>query len=328
MTDIQVQQKFLRAKVLENYPLRRPGLLGNYLIRLELEGTIICHPGQFFKFSVVEAEGENPKSINVNRQDVVLFDKDAVKKDFIYRQPLISRPYSIGYVETENNKTLLTFLYKIIGVGSQKVSEFQPGESFMVQGPLGGGVFWLPRNVKRALMVAGGCGLPPLLFLSERLFQQGIEDVQLFIGAASSEKLPLHAILQAQLAPRVVQALPKIFQLMGDKRMRFKVATDDGSEGYHGFVTDLLRRQVENHSPADTIVYTCGPWKMMALAAETAREYGIACQVCLEEMMGCGIGACQSCAVKIKSHNEKGWEYKLVCRDGPVFDANDVYWDK
>ena len=102
-----------------------------------------------------------------------------------------------------------------------------------------------------------------------------------------------------------------------------RLATDDGSKGHHGFVTDLLRQRLEEGG-AD-IIYACGPKGMLQAVAAIAEEFGVRCEVSLEERMACGVGACVGCAVKTRT--PKGEErYAQVCKNGPVFDAKEVVW--
>ncbi len=333
MAKIKVQQKLFPATILENYPLRKSGLQGNYLLQVLINTKVTCHAGQFFKVDLTEhLNGEKLEIVEDDSDHSTLLIKGLPpSNDFLGRQPLIARPYSVGLCENDNKATKLTFVYKILGPGSKKLSELESGKTVTVLGPLGGNGFYLPKIKTRVLMVAGGVGLPPLLFLSKELLEKGIQSIHLFIGANTSNKLPLHAEFQEGERIKDVNGLPNLFQVLADPRMTIRISTDDGSEGYPGLATGLLEEHLKSVDDFQhTTVYTCGPWKMMARTAQIAREKNIPCQACLEEMMGCGIGACQSCVTKIKSSSagEKGWEYKLVCRDGPVFDANDVIWEK
>lgn len=333
MAKIKVQQRLFQATILANYPLRKPGLQGNYLLQLLINQKVACHAGHFFKVDLTE-------HLNGEKLEIAERDDDhsalSIKglppsNDFIRRQPLIARPYSVGLCENEDNTTKLSFIYKILGPGSKKLSELEPGKTVVALGPLGGNGFYLPKNKTRALMVAGGVGLPPLLFLSRELLEKGIQSIHIFVGANTSDKLPLHA--EFQEGKRILEGngLPKLFEVLADPRVTIRISTDDGSEGYHGLATGLLEEHLRITDDFEhAVVYTCGPWRMMARTAHIAQEKRIPSQACLEEMMGCGIGACQSCVTKIKSNSagSKGWEYKLVCRDGPVFDTNDVIWEK
>ncbi|MGB2820485.1 MAG: dihydroorotate dehydrogenase electron transfer subunit, partial [Phycisphaerae bacterium] len=107
------------------------------------------------------------------------------------------------------------------------------------------------------------------------------------------------------------------------------IATDDGSLGWKGFAAGLFTRWLEaQDGPADRlVVYSCGPEPMMRAVGEACIARGIECQLALERHMACGMGTCQSCIVKLRARGEPGWQYKLVCTDGPVFNAEDILWD-
>jgi dihydroorotate dehydrogenase electron transfer subunit len=330
MGELKIPKKTYQATILENYALRLPGKLSNYLIRLRFDEKIICNPGQFFKFNVEPTrEQEKPRLITVNEENETSQMSDSkAGVDFAVQQPLIARPFSIGHAEVQENTTILTFIYKIFGAGSLHISKLQQGETIKVLGPLGGNLFYLPKGKTRAIMVAGGVGFPPLTFLADSLLKKSIDSIDLFVGATSSLGLPLPKNLSQQLRSNTLSDLSPIFRVIADPKVNFGIATDDGSEGHPGLVTDLFERALIDSDPEKTMIYTCGPWPMMAKVARIAGEHGLDCQACLEEMMGCGIGACQSCVVRIKSNSEQGWNYQLVCRDGPVFDADDVLWEK
>jgi dihydroorotate dehydrogenase electron transfer subunit len=330
MTDLKIPQKTYLTTVLENSALRLPGKLGNYLIRIRFDQKITCVPGQFFKFTLEEpSEQEKPQLIIAEEGNETSLITDLhAGVDFAVHKPLIARPYSIGHAEIQGNTTMLTFIYKVFGPGSLHISSLKPGDPLKVLGPLGGNFFYLPAGKTRAIMVGGGVGFPTMAFLAAHLLKMPIASISLFVGATSSIGLPLPKTMNQNLESKNFSNLSPIFQLPADPRVHFEIATDDGSEGYAGFVTELLERALTDCDPEKTMVYTCGPCVMMARVAQIAQAKGFDCQVCMEEVMGCGIGACQSCVVKIKSNSEQGWDYKLVCRDGPVFDAKDVIWKK
>jgi dihydroorotate dehydrogenase electron transfer subunit len=152
-------------------------------------------------------------------------------------------------------------------------------------------------------VVAGGLGMAPLYFLVQRLKALGNE-VTVFYGAQNRYQLVL------------------VEQLAG-LRVNYVTATDNGSSGFKGTVVDLLR---EKGLPPVDIVYAAGPPPMLRALGELLREVGMPrTEVSLEERMGCGIGACQGCAVKV--HGTEGPVYKRVCADGPVFSAEEVIWE-
>jgi dihydroorotate dehydrogenase electron transfer subunit len=332
MENIKIQQRLFQGTITDNFPLRQAGHQGSYLLQILIKEKVTCHPGHFFKFDLSDrSEGEKLTITESSEEHNILHIKELPKdNDFAHRQPLVARPYSVGLCENNPGETKLTFIYKVVGPGSKKLIELKPGKTITVLGPLGGNGFYLPKNKTRALMVAGGVGLPPLVFLSKELLEKNIHSIHLFIGATSQEKLPLPAELEGRKI-KGPDSLPRMFQVLADPRVTVRVSTDDGSEGFRGFSPQLLADHLTNAPDLqNTAVYTCGPWKMMASTAQIAQENKLPCQACLEEMMGCGIGACQSCVTRIKSTGtgDKGWEYKLVCRDGPVFDTSEILWEK
>jgi len=217
----------------------------------------------------------------------------------ITADPLLRRPFSINTVDRERG--LVKILYRVVGRGTALLAGKKLGRRLSVFGPLGKG-FTVPPSGRFAV-VAGGLGIAPLYFLVQRLRALGNE-VTVFYGAQNRYEL----LLQEKLA-----AL----------RVRLFVATDNGAAGFKGTVVDLLR--AEGIPPVD-ILYAAGPGPMLRALAAFLREAGIArAEFSLEERMGCGIGACRGCAVKVIT--PEGPVYKRVCVDGPVFLAEEVVWE-
>lgn len=209
--------------------------------------------------------------------------------DFILR-----RPFSVHRARGER----LEILYQVVGRGTHALEDARPGDVMDVIGPLGHG--WvIPEGATSALVVAGGLGAAPMGLLVERLAEQGTQ-VTLAQGAPSAGKL---------LARELFDSLCR----------RAVVATDDGSAGTCGFVTVLSAELLERERP--DVVYVCGPEPMQRIVADQCAEAGVPCQVSLERLMACGIGACLSCVVATRGGQ------KRACVDGPVFDAADVVWD-
>ena len=212
--------------------------------------------------------------------------------------PLLRRPFSIcGTLNGE----LLLILYKVVGRGTALMSAAAKGDSLTVLGPLGQG-FSQPRSGAQPLLVAGGIGIAPLFYLAQPL---GERDLQFYTGYRSA----------AEMVP---------FEKVGLKAENVVTATDDGSAGYHGFVTDLLKAQRQKDSEGLAEIFACGPAAMLKKVANFSIEDGIPCQMSLEAYMACGIGACQGCA--LKSSHQKELTYYLVCRDGPIFTAPSIDW--
>ncbi len=209
--------------------------------------------------------------------------------DFILR-----RPFSVHRASGET----IEVLYQVLGRGTRELATREAGDVMDAVGPLGNG--WrVPVGAAHALLVAGGLGAAPLGMLAERLAQGGIA-VSVAQGAPTAERLLARDLFDAA-ARRVV------------------VATDDGSAGETGFVTGPSARLIAEDRP--DVVYVCGPEIMTRAVAAQAAAAGIPCQVSLERLMACGIGACLSCVVTTTSGR------KRACVDGPVFDAEEVCWD-
>ncbi|MEK6759883.1 MAG: dihydroorotate dehydrogenase electron transfer subunit [Deltaproteobacteria bacterium] len=210
--------------------------------------------------------------------------------------PLLRRPlgvYRVGHGTVE-------LLYAVVGKGTEILSKKMPGESVDLLGPLGNG-FTLPAKGHRAVLVAGGMGIVPLYMLAKK-----VKKSVLLFGARSAK--------EASVADD--------FKGLG---INIKIATNDGSVGKKGLVTDLLQDEIR---PGD-IIYACGPVGMLKKIATIAAHAGVSCQVSLERSMACGIGVCLGCAVKASSHKEaSNRNYRMVCSEGPVFDSEDIDWER
>lgn len=207
----------------------------------------------------------------------------------------LRRPISICRIDQQAGTLRLVFEVK--GEGTRRLSELQAGDLMDVMGPLGNG-FDLHCGRGRAVFVGGGIGVPPMLEAAAAFGENGA------------------AVIGFRDAGRVI--LEKDFADLGCDTV---VCTDDGSYGEKGLVTGPVRRALERGGVG--AVYACGPMVMLSALAKLCEEYGVRCQVSLEERMGCGVGACLVCACKTKT--EDGEEnYSHVCKNGPVFDAREV----
>ncbi len=207
----------------------------------------------------------------------------------------LRRPISICEINRE--KGTLRLVFEVKGSGTEELSKLAPGDLMDVMGPLGNG-FTLLEPTAKVVTVGGGIGTPPMLETAKHY------------GANAT------AIVGFRTAGLAI--LEEDFQKAG---CDLRLATDDGTKGERGFVTDLLRRRLAE-GPVD-IVYACGPNPMLEAVVGVCKEAGVRCQVSLEERMGCGVGACLVCACKIA--REKGAPtYKHVCKDGPVFEGEEV----
>jgi dihydroorotate dehydrogenase electron transfer subunit len=226
-------------------------------------------------------------------------------------EPFLSRPFSINFLHPCNDGMSMGILYKVIGRGTRIFSRLMKDAELYVIGPLGNG-FSIPSDRKKIVLVAGGIGVAPLSFLAdylkrqENVSAQGIEQIICFLGASMSELLLDRGRME-------------------DACSEVMISTDDGSDGYHGTVAELFQNHIDFYADNDSAVFCCGPNPMMIAVAEIVKKYSIPCQVSMEERMACGVGACLGCAVRVKSSGDHP-RYMTVCKDGPVFDINDIVW--
>jgi len=208
---------------------------------------------------------------------------------------------------TEEDGTV-HFLYRKTGRGTELLSMLKAGDSVKILGPLGNGFTW--NQDIRCILVGGGMGIAPLLFLAESIAQKG-GDLVVILGAATAGEL---ACLDSYRA-----VCPSDMVL---------TATEDGSLGHRGLVTDLLNNALDSQKQkaagtAGDTVMACGPWPMMRAVANICAHRNIRCQVSLEAHMACGTGLCLGCAVP--TANSAGG-YIHVCKEGPVTDAKNIKW--
>lgn len=203
---------------------------------------------------------------------------------------LLPRPISICEIDREDRA--IRIVYRVVGKGTEELSQMRTGRCLDIVGPLGNG---FPLKDKKAFLIGGGIGIPPLLELAKEL---------------KSEK-------QMVLGYRDSLFLQEEFKKQGS----LYVATEDGSYGTDGNVLDAIR---ENGLNAE-IIYACGPMPMLRAVKAYAKERGIECWLSLEERMACGIGACLGCVCKSKERDSHtNVNNKRICKEGPVFRAEEV----
>ena len=207
----------------------------------------------------------------------------------------LRRPISINFVDREKNE--LWLLVATVGDGTRRLAQLQPGDTLNCVLPLGNGFTLVSHPSPRTshLLVGGGVGVAPLLYLGARLKEEGVEPTFL-LGARTAKDL-----------------------LMMDEFRRYGrvfVTTEDGSEGERGFVTQHSLLQKEEFG----LIQSCGPTPMMKAVARYARQADVECEVSLENMMACGLGACLCCVEKTVEGN------LCVCKDGPVFNVKRLLW--
>jgi dihydroorotate dehydrogenase electron transfer subunit len=266
-------------------------------------------PGQFAQLDLSDAALPSPETIPEDLRDAA------------GRKILLRRPFSFAEVTTEGDKTFAELLYCVVGPATLRMMTLSSGNSISVIGPLGNG-FQVPDGKKKALLVGGGMGTPPLQHLAQVITGRGDGvEVIAFAGAKTARELPFEGRLD-EISQQLGFSLPE-FARYGIESL---VATDDGSAGYRGLVTDCLSQWLERPDvvPDDMIICACGPEAMLARVAHVAEEKNIDCQVSLERRMACGIGLCQSCAIECRVTGSNETIYKMCCQEGPVFDASKV----
>ncbi len=216
--------------------------------------------------------------------------------------PLLRRPISINKVDRKRG--LVFLLYRVAGKGTLKLSKKKGGQDVDVLGPLGKGfTVKQPSPDTFLAVVAGGMGIAPLNFLLEEL-RESASSISVFLGARTGRSLPgQKEVAEMGYVPRI--------------------ATDDGSLGYKGPVTDLFEKGLACRPTS--FVYSCGPVAMLKQVSSVLQKHNIPGEISLEERMGCGLGACLSCVCKVKDpYSEEGFAYKRACTEGPVFPAREV----
>lgn len=232
------------------------------------------------------------------------------------------RPLSIMRVEDD----CIDILYKIVGDGLRRLSEKTTGSSVSVLGPIGQ-PFRPSAERPNTLLIGGGVGIPPMVFIADHLRQQDGDWAPVAI-LGSELPFPFERQRSAISSPWVGVDINATMPLMEDWGIPCRLATLAGFEGcFDGYVTELAERWLSTLSADElskTEVFSCGPTPMLKAVAELAAKFDLPCQVSLEEFMACAVGGCAGCAVRIKT--PEGDAMKRVCVDGPVFDASTVVW--
>lgn len=258
----------------------------------------------------------------------VRFDCPAIAKRIIPGQfvmmrlagcedPLLGRPLALydTVVSHDGAAAGIDIVYLVAGKFTRRLAACQPGEMLNVWGPLGNG--FPPQSAEHLIIAAGGIGQTPFLALAaEHLGRKRYGDpprdaprprkISFCYGARSADFL-------AGVAD---------FSRLG---IDVHLSTDDGTQGHHGFVTDVVRKLLEQPSTESRQLVSCGPERMMEAVAKIAHEFDVPCQVSLETPMACGIGICFTCVAQVRQ-SDGSWDYKRTCVEGPVFDAEQIVW--
>ncbi|MBR1654208.1 MAG: dihydroorotate dehydrogenase electron transfer subunit [Clostridia bacterium] len=218
-------------------------------------------------------------------------------------EPLLRRPISIYNVDKDKN--WLEFIFQVKGKGTKILSEVEVGQEIDIVGPIGNGIFDI-KNYENAAIIGGGIGVFPLYELAKELKNAGTKNINTYLGFRSKD----FVILENEF---------------DDVSTNLIITTDDGSYKEKGFAINKLKEDIENQNSegkVPEVIFACGPLPMLKAVKQLAEEKNIPCQLSLEERMACGLGVCLGCAVKLSGTEDL--QYKHVCKDGPVFWANEV----
>ncbi len=303
----------------------RHDCVGPGLYELELMAPRIAataRPGQFLHVHVHPVRGSHHQH---DAQQALMQRQEPLQaQPHASAHPLLRRPFSIYDIDGGPHGCV-AILYKLRGAGTMLLSGVREGDCLDVLGPLGKGFTLpqppeqlqlqstpeLPTQLTHALLIGGGLGIAPLVFLARALGRTGCR-VTVLYGANTADEM--------QPATRRLQAI------CADGKVQVFTATLDGSLGHAGIVTDLLTAEPSAAALDDIdFIYTCGPEPMMAAVQQFAAARGIPGELSLESAMACGMGACLGCARRLKGDPtagngaEPGPVYAKVCKDGPVF---------
>ena len=333
------------ALVAANIPLCRE----HYQLILRLETFPATEPGQFIQVVCRDMADNYSPETELDWQPGQTLD--LAGRELMSPLAMLRRPFSLAGRRDTKGSVELDLIHRIVGVGTDWLARLKTGDEVNILGPLGNR-FTLPPSGSQAILVGGGVGIPPMLYLAEKLAGR---DAVAFCGALTRDLLPLtpiHGISNPGEDAFDPQLNIAEFARHG---VRSVTSTDDGSWGFRGFVTQALEAYLEksefgvqgsdNTDSADSslnleprtlppLIYTCGPEPMMKRVAQIAAARNIECQIAVERAMACGMGTCQSCCIRLKRDEArdgrafagKDWIYKLACTDGPVFKGSDLLW--
>ena len=222
--------------------------------------------------------------------------KAPYRRDILWR-----RPFSIHNAQPDSG--MVEILFHALGRGTEALAHLQQGEKLEIIGPLGSH-FQFDENLREALLVAGGLGVAPFRLMQRELFERGTP-MTLFYGVGNEKQFCDLDFYQT--------------------RTDLKLSTVDGSRGQHGLVTDVLIDYLQTHSDlSGKSMFVCGPTPMLRRVQEIAHDFNVPAQVSVETIMACGFGACVGCAVPMTRPQPGVKEYYLACKDGPVFNMEDI----
>jgi dihydroorotate dehydrogenase electron transfer subunit len=245
---------------------------------------------------------------------------------FVHLQCAPSRPLRrpISIMRSDAAAGWIDLLYKAVGQGTRQLAARKPGEQISTLGPIGRPFTFDPQR-RLPLLIGGGVGMPPMVFIAQVL--AGNADYKPFAILGSEVPFPFAPASSGLdlpgIPPQAVNGMP----LLESWGVPSRLASLQGYDGcFQGYVTDLARHWLDSLDTAalqQVAVYACGPHPMLEAVARMAAAYNLPCQVSLEEFMACGVGGCAGCVVPVRT--ARGSVMKRVCVDGPVFDATEIF---
>jgi len=282
--------------VVENRPLTG----GHFLLSLySPRQARVTRPGQFAMLRLL------------GRSDVLLRRPMSIVDVAPAFRPARAGPKPGTTTRKPTRLELIQLLYKVVGRGTRLMAELRPGERVGLLAPLGHGFFSeeymeRARQADEVLHVAGGIGIAALLLPARDLARAGIPQRLFFGGRTKADLVGVQAF-----KPFIKAAV---------------LATENASCGHHGYVTGPLEEYLERHRKKKFLLMVCGPWAMLAASVELARKYGHPCLVSMENRMGCALGVCLGCCIRVVGEGHGA--YQRVCTEGPVFWADQVVWER
>jgi dihydroorotate dehydrogenase electron transfer subunit len=303
-----------RAQVIENRQLCRE----HFLMTVHVEELPQAAPGQFVHLCPVFSQAEHYRTWTWDQMGAPGASS---------LSPMLRRAFSIAGWRDRVSGIELDVIYRVVGKGTRWMSTLGEGDFVDLLGPLGNR-FPIDSKKRDAWLVAGGVGLPPMLWLAEALHKAGKRSIA-FCGAQSADLLAL--TLDPEHAPDETACRATMSAREFARNSTLVVlSTDDGSLGFAGHIGAALSAFARSSEwrADDLVVYTCGPERMMRYVAAFCGDRGIECYVCMERAMACGTGMCQSCVVPVIDEGDAaGWRYQLCCTDGPIFEARRILWE-
>jgi len=216
------------------------------------------------------------------------------------------------------------FLYKVVGQGTAQLAKRKTGETISLLGPIGQ-PFKPDRSRPRTLLLGGGVGMPPMIFLAEQLKQEAACQPLVLLG--SEVPFPFSQRPSQTMIPGIPEGVIGTMPLLEDWGIPARLASLQGYPGcFDGYITELARcwlDALDERQRSEVEIFACGPHPMLEASARLAKQYQLPCQISLEEFMACAVGGCAGCVVEVQT--AQGPAMKRVCVDGPVFDAYSVF---